>query len=87
MDMTAYMDVQCQLLGLELAPEHRPGVLRYLQLVATMAPRVMDFELAPADEVGHLFVPVEAPSGGTTSVPASAAGSGSGSGSGPEATP
>lgn len=73
MDMTAYMDAQCQLLGLELAPEHRPGVLRYLQLVATMAPRVMDFELTPADEVGHLFVPVEAPGSGTASVRVSAA--------------
>jgi len=33
-------------------------VLRYLQLVAGMAPRVMDFPLGPADESGNVFVPV-----------------------------
>ena len=59
----AYIDAQCALLGLTLAPEHRPGVARYLQLVAGMAPRVMDFALTPADESGNTFVPV-APRGG-----------------------
>ena len=54
----AYVDAQCALLGLPLAPEHRPGVVRYLQLVAGMAPRVMDFALTPADESGSVFVPV-----------------------------
>lgn len=54
----AYVDAQCALLGLTLAPEHRPGVIRYLQLVIGMAPRVMDFPLAPADESGNTFVPV-----------------------------
>jgi hypothetical protein len=33
-------------------------VLRYLQLVAGIAPRVMEFPLAPADESGNTFVPV-----------------------------
>jgi hypothetical protein len=54
----AYVDAQCALLGLSLAPEHRPGVVRYLQLVIGMAPRVMDFPLGPADESGNTFVPV-----------------------------
>jgi hypothetical protein len=54
----AYVDAQCALLGLTLAPEHRPGVIRYLQLVIGMAPRVMDFPLTPADESGNSFVPV-----------------------------
>jgi hypothetical protein len=54
----AYVDAQCALLGLTLAPEHRPGVIRYLQLVIGMAPRVMDFPLTPADESGNTFVPV-----------------------------
>jgi hypothetical protein len=58
MDWDAYVDAQAALLGLSVAPEHRPGVLRYLQLVAAMAPRVMDFPLAPADESGSVFVPV-----------------------------
>jgi hypothetical protein len=54
----AYVDAQCALLGITLAPEHRPGVVRYLQLVIGMAPRVMDFPLSPADESGNIFVPV-----------------------------
>ena len=62
MDFEVYLDAQCALLGLRLAPEHRPGVLRYLQLMAGVAPRVMDFELGPADESGNVFVPV--PPGG-----------------------
>ena len=53
-----YIEAQCALLGLTLAPEHRPGVLRYLQLVMAMAPRVTDFPLSPADESGNTFVPV-----------------------------
>jgi hypothetical protein len=56
-----YVDEQAALLGLPLAPEHRPGVLRYLQLVAGMAPRVMDFALTPADESGNTFRLVAAP--------------------------
>jgi hypothetical protein len=63
MDFEAYLDAQSALLGLPIALEHRPGVLRYLQLVAGMAPRVMDFELGPADESGNVFVP-EPPRGG-----------------------
>lgn len=58
MDWDAYVDAQAALLGLPIAPEHRPGVVRYLQLVAGMAPRVMDFPLTPADESGNVFVPV-----------------------------
>jgi hypothetical protein len=58
MDCEAYVDAQSALLGLPIAPEHRPGVLRYLALVAAMAPRVMDFALTPADESGQVFVPV-----------------------------
>jgi hypothetical protein len=57
-DFEAWMDAQAALLGLPIAPEHRPGVLRYLQLVAGIAPRVMEFPLAPADESGNTFVPV-----------------------------
>ena len=56
--LEGYIDAQCALLGLTLAPEHRAGVARYLQMVAAMAPRVMDFALAPGDESGNTFVPV-----------------------------
>jgi hypothetical protein len=58
MDIETYVDSQAALLGLTLSPEHRPGVVRYFQLVAGMAPRVMDFPLTPADEPGNVFVPV-----------------------------
>ncbi len=63
-DMQAYMNSTAALLGLPLAPEHRPGVLRYLQLVAALAPRVNDFALSaltPADESGNNYTPVPAP--------------------------
>lgn len=59
-ELQAYVDVQCACLGLPLAAEHRPGVVRYLQLVVGMAPKVMDFPLMPADESGNVFVPVSA---------------------------
>jgi len=58
MDFEAYLDAQSALLGLPVTPGQRPGVLRYLQLAAGLAPRVMDFELTPADESGSVFVPV-----------------------------
>ena len=61
MDLEAYVDAQCALLGLTLTPEQRPGVLRFMQLLAGMAPRVMDFALTPADEPGNAFVPVAPP--------------------------
>jgi Protein of unknown function (DUF4089) len=61
MDMDAFVDAQSALLGLSLSAEQRPGVLRYMQLVAGMAPRVMDFALTPADESGAIFVPVAPP--------------------------
>ena len=58
MDVERYAEAAAQALGLPLAPEHRPGVLRYLQMVAQMAPRVMDFPLSPAEESGNVFRPV-----------------------------
>ena len=58
MDVERYADATAQALNLPLAPEYRPGVLRYLQMVAQMAPRVMDFSLSPAVESGNAFRPV-----------------------------
>jgi len=58
MDVERYAEAAAQALNLQLAPEHRPGVLRYLQMVAQMAPRVMDFPLSPAMESGNVFRPV-----------------------------
>lgn len=77
MDIEAYVDAQCALLGLTLSAAQRPGVVRYFQLVANMAPRVMDFAaatLGPADESGNTFVPVpvSVPGGGPGPGPAPA---------------
>jgi len=58
MDVERYAEAAAQALNLPLAPEHRPGVLRYLQMVAQMAPRVMDFPLPPAVESANAFRPV-----------------------------
>jgi Protein of unknown function (DUF4089) len=58
LDLDTLITTQSALLGLTITPEQRPGVLRYLQLVVGMAPRVMDFALTPADESGNVFVPV-----------------------------
>ena len=58
MDFEAYVDAQSALLGLTITPEHKPGVVRYLQLAANFAPRVMGAQLTPADESGSIFVPV-----------------------------
>jgi Protein of unknown function (DUF4089) len=60
-DMEAFVDAQSVMLGLTITAAQRPGVVRYMQLVAGMAPRVMDFALTPADESGNVFVPVSAP--------------------------
>jgi hypothetical protein len=59
-DMEAYVDAQSAMLGLTITAAQRAGVVRYMQLVAGMAPRVMDFALTPADESGNVFVPVPA---------------------------
>lgn len=60
-DMDAFIDAQSALIGLTISAAQRPGVVRCMQLVAGMAPRVMDFALTPADESGNTFVPVQVP--------------------------
>lgn len=58
MDLERYAEATAQALNLPLAAEHRPGVLLYLQMVAQMAPRVMEFPLQPAVESANAFRPV-----------------------------
>ena len=58
MDYERYVDAQCELLGLVLTPAQRPGVVRYLQLAASMAALVSDFPLGRDDEAANVFVPV-----------------------------
>jgi hypothetical protein len=58
MDAERYLDPAAEALGLAIAPEHRPGVVRYLQLAASMAALVTDFPLGRDDEAANVFVPV-----------------------------
>ena len=67
MDLDAierHVDATAALLGLPLAPEHRPGVLRYFALAADMAAEVNALPLTVHDESGSHFVPVS-PGGAT----------------------
>ncbi|WP_295545077.1 AtzG-like protein [uncultured Pseudacidovorax sp.] len=53
-----YVDAAAAALDLPLAPEHRPGVLRYFALAADMAALTEAVELAPHDESALRFEPV-----------------------------
>lgn len=54
----AYVDATAALLALPLAPEHRPGVLRYFALAAEMAELVNGLPLDTQDEPAEAFVPI-----------------------------
>ena len=56
--IAAHVDAAAALLGLPLAPEHRPGVLMYFALAAAMAEQVNGLPLSEHDESGSQFVPV-----------------------------
>ena len=58
MDFDAYVTQAAPLVGLPIAPEHRPGVVVYLELATRIAQRMTGFALEPADESGNTFVPV-----------------------------
>lgn len=57
-ELEAYVDATAALLQLPLAPEHRPGVLRYFSLVSEMAALVNGLPLTPADEPAPAFTPI-----------------------------
>jgi len=54
----AYVDAAAAALDLPLAPEHRPGVLRYFALAAEMAALVHGLPLSVHDEPAEAFVPI-----------------------------
>jgi len=58
-DIERHVDATAALIGLPLAPEHRPGVLTYFALAARLAGPLMDFPLTTADEPAEVFVPIE----------------------------
>ena len=56
--LEAYVDAMAAALALPLAPEHRPGVLRYFELAAGLAELVMAQPLRPDDEPAAVFTPI-----------------------------
>ncbi len=54
----AYVDAAAAALSLPLAPEHRPGVLRYFGLAAEMAALVEGLPLGVHDEPAPAFLPI-----------------------------
>jgi hypothetical protein len=47
--------------GLELAPSHVPGVVRYLKMIAGMAESITAFPLDEEAEPAPMFTPCSAP--------------------------
>ena len=58
-DAEVYVDQASRLVGLPIAPEHRPGVVRNIALIARMASLVTSFPLPPTEEPAPVFVPAE----------------------------
>jgi hypothetical protein len=63
-EIEAHVDATAAVLGLPLAPEHRPGVVRYFALAAQMAGQLMGLPLGIEDEPASVFLPVAPSSGG-----------------------
>jgi hypothetical protein len=60
-EIEALADAAAAALQLNIASEHRPGVLRYLALAASHAELVNALPLTPADEPASAFTPVSPP--------------------------
>ncbi|MBV8889554.1 MAG: DUF4089 domain-containing protein [Alphaproteobacteria bacterium] len=56
-DADAYVTAFAALIGLEIAPEHRPGVVLNLTRIAAMAALVMDFPLPDDSEPAPVYRP------------------------------
>ena len=57
-EIERHVDACAAALQLPIAPEHRPGVLRYFALAAGFAEQLDAVALAPQDEPAVSFVPV-----------------------------
>ena len=64
-EIEAYVDAAAAALKLPLLPPHRPGVLHYFALAASMAELIAAHPLAIADEPAEAFVPIS-PDGRST---------------------
>lgn len=54
----ACVDATAELLGLPIAPEHRPGVLRYFALAASFAAQTYGLAIDDKADPAGVFVPV-----------------------------
>ena len=57
----AYVLLAAQTAGLELAPEHVPGVTAYLRMIAGIAAAVNEFPLSDDTESAAVFTPCSPP--------------------------
>jgi hypothetical protein len=57
-EVEAYVDAAAAALDLTIAAEHRPAVVHYVELAATMAALVMPFRLGIDDEAAPVFAPI-----------------------------
>jgi hypothetical protein len=55
--IAAYVDQAAALLGLTLAPEHRPGVVASLTLLGEIAGPLLDFPLPETLDAAPVFEP------------------------------
>ena len=58
-----YVDAAAAALELPLAPAHRPGVLHYFALAASLAELLSAHPLAVTDDPAEAFVPIAPASG------------------------
>jgi hypothetical protein len=56
-DAARYLDGAAAALALEIAPEHRPGVLANLERLAEVARLIMEFPLPDETEAAPVFRP------------------------------
>lgn len=57
-NIAAYVDATAELIGLPLHPDHRPGVLRYFALAASMAEALSAAPVGVEVEGADVFLPV-----------------------------
>ena len=63
-EIEAYVDAAAAALSLLLSPSHRPGVLHYFALAASMADLIAAHPLTNNDEPAEAFVPISPPERG-----------------------
>lgn len=56
-DCRAYVEETAKLLGLNLPPEYREGVVENFNQLSSIAQKVMEFPLPPDTEIAPVFKP------------------------------